>query len=279
METDKLQKKSKIMRIMKPGITYILLLMMINALIYSPSQAQEIPFEAKIYISGNDTLSYRILYPDNFKPRKKYPLVLFLHGAGERGNDNKKQLVHGSSLFLREDIRKSHPAIVIFPQCPQSTYWSNVRFEYDTAGRRKFIYTHGEEPTKAMKALISFVNDLKSQKYIDKQRMYLGGLSMGGMGTFELLSRMPDTFVAAFPICGGGHPASVTAYSDKASLWIFHGEEDAVVPVGLSVEMYEALKKASAEVKLTLYPGVNHNSWDNAFAEPELLPWLFKHKK
>ncbi|MCC5931376.1 MAG: prolyl oligopeptidase family serine peptidase [Cyclobacteriaceae bacterium] len=252
---------------------------MFNVLNFNTLQAQVSGFEAKTYISGSDTLLYRILYPENFKPGKKYPLVLFLHGAGERGNDNKKQLVHGSSLFLREDIRKNHPAIVIFPQCPQSSYWSNVRFEYDSAGHRKFVYTKGEAPTSAMKALMSFVEDLTSQRYIDQQRMYLGGLSMGGMGTFELLSRMPDTFVAAFPICGGGHTATVSAYASNTALWIFHGEEDAVVPADFSREMYQALKTAGAEVALTLYPGVNHNSWDNAFAEPDLLPWLFKYKK
>lgn len=260
-------------------IASILIFMVMNALIYSPLQAQETAFEAKIFIYGNDTLPYRILYPENFNPRKKYPLVLVLHGAGERGSDNQKQLVHGSYLFLKDNIRKDFPAVVIFPQCPQSSYWSNVRFEYDSVGRRKFVYTHGEEPTKAMNALMSFVKDLKSRRYINQQRMYIGGLSMGGMGTFEFLSRMPDTFVAAFPICGGGHPAGTSAYAGKTSLWIFHGEDDAVVPVDLSIEMYEALKAAGADVKLTLYPGVNHNSWDNAFAEPELLPWLFKHTK
>ena len=102
---------------------------------------------------------------------------------------------------------------------------------------------------------------------------------MGGMGTFELLRREPNTFAAAFPICGGGHPAIARKFARKVPLWVFHGEKDSVVPVEKSRIMAEAIEKAGGDVKLTIYPGVDHNSWVNAFDEPELLPWLFSHEK
>ena len=121
--------------------------------------------------------------------------------------------------------------------------------------------------------------DFIEKKYsIDPTRRYVGGLSMGGMGTFELVARNPDYFAAAFPICGGGNPD----WSDllkTTPFWIFHGEDDGVVSVDFSRKMHEALSAEKASVRLTIYPEVNHNSWDNAFAEPDLMHWLFSNKR
>ncbi len=114
---------------------------------------------------------------------------------------------------------------------------------------------------------------------VDKKKVYIGGLSMGGMGTFELLWRKPNFFAAAFPICGGGDPQKVTVYGKKFPIWIFHGDKDQSVLVSNSRLMYNELKAARAKVKYTEYPGVGHNSWDNAFKEPELLPWLFSQRR
>lgn len=230
------------------------------------------------YIKGTDTLPYRLLLPKNYDPKKEYALVLFLHGAGERGNDNEAQLMHGWKLFLREDVREKYPAIVVFPQCPANNWWSNVQFRYDSITRKRtFDFQKGGEPTTAMKLLVGLLDDLEDKYKLDDDRYYVGGLSMGGMGTFELVRRKPKTFAAAFPICGGANPATAKKLK-RTSWWIFHGVKDDVVPASLSEQMADALKTVRADVRLTLYPEANHNSWDPAFAEKDLLPWLFSRK-
>jgi len=237
-------------------------------------------YERKLFISNGDSLPYRILYPENFDPAKKYPLVMILHGAGERGNNNKSQLVYGAKLFLEPENRQKFPAIVVFPQCPKDSYWSNVNIVSDEKGKRTFHYLQkAGTPTKAMHALLGLLKEFEKSGVIDKKRMYIGGLSMGGMGTFELLRREPRKFAAAFPICGGGHPDGAKRYAKRVPMWVFHGEVDGVVPVEKSKVMVDAVQKAGGNVKFTVYPGVNHNSWDYAFKEPDLLPWLFSHKK
>lgn len=228
---------------------------------------------------GKNILPYRILYPENFEKAKNYPVVLMLHGSGERGNDNELQLTHGAALFVDSAVRKKFPAVVIFPQCPAEDFWSNVNRETIVNDRRQYVFRDGGEPTPAMKMLIAFIDDLIKKPYIDQKRLYVGGLSMGGMGTFELLSRRPHLFAAAFPICGGGHPNTVKPYAKEVSLWVFHGEQDDVVPVRHSEVMVNALKKAGADVRFTVYPEVKHESWEKAFAEPDLLPWLFSNKR
>jgi predicted peptidase len=235
-------------------------------------------YQKHLYISGNDTLPYRLLLPENYDPAKKYPLIYFLHGAGERGNDNEKQLTHGAKLFLREEVRKNYPAIVVFPQCAEKSFWSNVDFKVDSSGQRNFFFPAGGEPTIAMKLARELVNQLLEKYPVDKKRVYVGGLSMGGMGTFEIVRRNPKLFAAAIPICGGGNPSTAEQLK-KTNWWVFHGGKDNVVPPSLSEIMVEALKKEKAKVKFTLYPEANHNSWDSAFAEPDLLPWLFSQKK
>jgi predicted peptidase len=234
-------------------------------------------FDKGSFIDGKDSISYRILFPENFDPKQKYPVLFFLHGSGERGSDNEKQLVNGGKLFLRADIRKQFPAIVIFPQCAESSFWSNVNMEKDTAGKTVFDFPKGGKPTLAMKALLGMVKNILEKPYADHEQIYVGGLSMGGMGTYELLRRKPNTFAAAFAICGGDNVANVNKYK-KVPLWIFHGGKDDVVPPVLSTTVANQLKIIGKEVKITLYPDDNHNSWDSAFAEPQLLPWLFSHR-
>ncbi len=127
-------------------------------------------------------MPYRILLPKNYNASKKYPFILMLHGAGERGNDNETQLVHGASLFLKKDNRESYPAIVVFPQCAQDDYWSNVSIEIDNKGERIFNYPIQGKPTKAMELLEKLTKYIIEEYSIDKNRIYVGGLSMGGYG-------------------------------------------------------------------------------------------------
>lgn len=230
-------------------------------------------------INGSDTLPYRILMPENYNPAKKYPVILFLHGAGERGNDNEKQLVHGSKLFLTDSIRKKYPAIVIFPQCSEKSFWSSAAFKYDSiTKKRSFEFSATAEPTTAMTLLLRLTDKIEKQYHLKKTQVYVMGLSMGGMGTFELASRKPGYFAAAIPICGGGAAETAPVLS-AVKWWVFHGGKDDVVLPVYSEIMVDALKKAGASVKYTLYPDANHNSWDPAFAEPSLLSWLFSQSK
>jgi len=242
------------------------------------AQAQDLTkYEKKIFIKGKDTIPYRILYPENFDQTKKYPVLFFLHGRGESGNDNEKQLSHGAKLFLAPDFRKNHPAIVVFPQCSTDSYWANVIIK-TVDGKRTFNFRKGGKPTKAMRAATALVDEITAANFTDQKRVYLAGLSMGGMGTYELLRRKPKTFAAAFAICGGDHVANVKRYK-KVPLWIFHGEKDDVVPFSHSLTVVNQLKVLGYTPKFTLYPEANHNSWDSAFAEPQLLPWLFSNYK
>ncbi|MGB5818113.1 MAG: dienelactone hydrolase family protein [Saonia sp.] len=234
-------------------------------------------YKKEIFSKGKYRMPYRILYPEGYNADKAYPLILVLHGSGERGNDNELQLTHGADMFLGDTVRKKFPAIVVFPQCPENSYWSNVN-KKEVDGVFGFAFSKGEKPTSAMVTLQKLVKYLKGTYKLDAKRMYVGGLSMGGMGTFELVYRNPKTYAAAFPICGGAHPDTAPKLTGP-NWWIFHGDADGVVNYMHSQKMFEALKKSGAEAKFSLYPDVTHNSWDNAFAEPELLPWLFTNTR
>lgn len=259
----------------KQKLTFSLILLFFGL----SSMAQELDkYEIGSFVKGKDSINYRVLLPEHFDDTKKYPIVFFLHGSGERGSDNQAQLAHGAKLFLKEENRKQFPAIVIFPQCGLDSYWSNVSIVSSEKNKREFNFQEKGKPTKAMQALVGLVNSYLQKKYVDKQQVYVAGLSMGGMGTYELLRRKPRTFAAAFSICGGDNVANVQKYKNTP-LWIFHGEKDDIVPVVLSTRIADQLKVLGKPVKLTLYPEANHNSWDNAFAEPNLLPWLFSNKR
>lgn len=234
-------------------------------------------FEPASYMINGNTLPYQVMFPENYNSAQQYPLIIFLHGAGERGNDNTKQLTHGKD-FLIDNFRAKYPAIVIAPQCPSESYWSNVE-KHSVSGNTKFEFGASETATQPMQTLISLIDNWRKSGHVDTTQVYVGGLSMGGMGTYELLWRMPNTFAAAFPICGGANPEKIAHNTQKTPLWIFHGEIDSVVPASFSRNIYSALMSAGSEVKYTEYPGVNHNSWDNVFQEKHLASWLFNHKK
>lgn len=230
-------------------------------------------FEKRVFSQENDFLPYRILLPKDYDPDKKYPLLLFLHGSGERGNDNEKQLTHGAELFLRDSIRDKYPAIVVFPQCAEKSSWARIRIQGEWENR-SFVFYKKAEPTKEMVLLEGLIAELKIRYGINKNQMYVGGLSMGGFGTFELVNRNPGMFSAAFPICGGANP-NIAGRLKKVDWWVFHGGADDVVPPRYSTQMVEALRAKRVNVKYSLYPAVKHNSWDYAFKEPTLIPWIF----
>lgn len=252
---------------------YFLLLCTLS---YSLTFGQD--YEAKIFEYQGDSLPYRILLPRDYNSENIYPLIIVLHGAGERGNDNEAQLFHGSRLFQSEQFRAKYPAIVVFPQCPKDSYWASVKRDYEVSLEKKYTYANSLTKNSQLEMVEALLAFLENNYHIDASRRYVGGLSMGGMGTFELVSRNAEYFAAAFPICGGANP-NWAPLLKKTPLWIFHGEKDDVVWVEHSKRMYRALREIDAQVKLTLYPEVKHDSWHNAFADPDLMQWLFSCQK
>lgn len=235
---------------------------------------QEIYAKNTFVSSLGDTLLYRSLAPLNQKTGKKYPLVLFMHGAGERGNDNEKQLTHGAQLFLNPYNRDRYPAFVIFPQCPENAFWSYSQTPRYQDGVMPSQLRETPEITAVMELLRKYV----ASGQVDTKRIYVMGLSMGGMATFDLAVRYPDFFAAAVPICGA---VDVSRFTQKPSIKfrIFHGDSDPTVPVACSRAAYRRLTELGAKAAYTEFPGVGHNSWNPAFSTPYFLSWLFRQHR
>ena len=229
-------------------------------------------YEPREYVSTSKvSLRYRMLKPLGYQPGKKYPLVLFLHGAGERGDDNQVTLVHAASDFADEQRRKQYPCYVVIPQCPEQKKWSEVDWSKDSSELPK-------EPSSSMQAIKELLDEMVDSAGVDPNRMYITGLSMGGYGTWDAIARYPDFFAAAAPVCGGGDPATVKTFA-KLPIWCFHGANDSVVKVIRSQEMVNALKAVGSSVQYTEYPGVEHDSWTATYSNPALYEWMFAQQK
>ena len=263
------------MRLNLKNITFIVLTLFLLSALKLSAQHQEY-YSQEHFVSGNDTLNYRMMLPKNFEASHQYPVVLFLHGAGERGSDNTKQLTHGSEFFYK--TRDSFPAIVIFPQCPQNDYWAKVAVDGSTKPL-SLNFPIDSATTKSMTLVMQLLDDMLAKPYVSKNQVYVGGLSMGGMGTFEILYRKPEVFAAAFAICGAGNPETTAVYAKTVPMWIFHGAKDNVVDPQQSVTMVSSILKYGGTPNFSLFAKDNHNSWDSAFAEPELISWLFSNSK
>jgi predicted peptidase len=246
---------------------FIFLITMVLSVAASAQHNTRQGFDKLLYINEKDTLPYRLLRPENLQAKNKFPLVIFLHGAGERGNDNEVHIKHIASLFLDPQKRKQFPCFVLAPQCPTQIMWA----AHDRDGSRLVMR---KKPTVPMTMVIELIEKIESEFPIDASRIYVTGLSMGGYGTWDLIARFPDRFAAAVPICGGGDPATAPSVS-HLPLWAFHGALDRVVVPRLSRVMIRALQDAGGVPGYTEYPDVGHNSWDNAYTDPYLLPWMF----
>ena len=204
---------------------------------------------------------YVLFVPDGYKADgdKAYPVILFLHGSGETGDDGKKQSGTGLGPAIRNEEKagKHFPFFVVFPQSQERTWKADSK-----------------DGQRAIAILDAVEKDYK----IDEKRQYLTGLSMGGFGTWSLAEKYPDRWAAIVPVCGGGNPADVKAIKD-IPCWVFHGEADKTVNVEKGRQMVAALKEAGGKPKFTEYPGVGHNSWDKAYATPELYEWLLEQHK
>ena len=256
---------------MKKHLVFLVMFWSLLGLTYGQTE-----FEKKVYVTAsNDSLNYRLLRPEIEQEGEKYPLVLFLHGAGERGSDNEKQLFHGSQMWLNPVNRENYPAFVLFPQCPESAYWAYtdrpVSFEPDQMPSDVPL-------SPVFRTLKELIDTYLVMPQVDKQRVYVIGLSMGAMGTYDMAIRYPEIFAAAIPICGTVNPTRLSAAKD-VKFRIFHGDADTVVPVSGSRQAYKALKAAGADVEYIEFPGVTHGSWNPAFTQPDFMSWLFSQKK
>lgn len=250
-----------------------LLSLALACLAFTFAQAQPSRFSAERYLNGKgDTLNYRLLWPDANR-LQRYPLVIFLHGSGERGSDNEKQLKWGVQNFATDQMMIAHPAFVIAPQCPANQSWANVDRK---KGSRELKLN--PQPSKPMQLLTELIRQFVQKNQVDTTRIYITGLSMGGYGTFDILERNPHLFAAAVPVCGAGDTTRAASIA-HVPMWIFHGAEDPTVDPLCSKDMQEALLKAGAHPGLTLYPAVGHFSWLGVYSDPLMIDWLFRQHK
>ncbi len=204
-------------------------------------------------VSYSVNLNYLLYLPPGYDQQEKWPLVLFLHGIGERGDD----LSRVESIGLAHNIAEGEdfPFIAISPQCPLPHVWPELTVE-----------------------LNSLLDDIIANYAVDTSRIYLTGLSMGGYGTWYMAARFPERFAAIAPICGGG-AWWVPEKLQNMPAWVFHGDADPVVPLHHSSDMVNALRELGNDVRFTVYPGVTHNSWTQTYQNPELYAWLLSHQK
>lgn len=197
-------------------------------------------------------LPYLLYLPEN-AGKKKLPLVMFLHGAGERGDNLDLVKIHGIPKLIAQG--KEFPFIAVSPQCPLESWWTK---ELD-----------------ALKGLLEYI--IKTHN-VDTKRVYLTGLSMGGMGTWQFAGTHPEYFAAIAPICGGGE-WQIARSLGKIPVWAFHGDKDDVVPLEESSRMVKIVKQAGGTAKLTVYKGVGHDSWTKTYNNPKFYEWLLSHSR
>ncbi len=216
--------------------------------------------EYREIVTRTNQLRYLLYLPADYEANAgpKWPLVLFLHGAGERGSDLQKVAVHGPPKLVSQG--RQFPFILVSPQCPAGQVWDES-------------------------ALVGLVDSIQARYRVDPARMYVTGLSMGGYGTWLLAQKHPGRFAAVAPVCGGGDrirsllPSQVDALK-TLGVWAFHGAKDNVVPLSESERMVEAFKRIGVEdIQLTVYPEANHDSWTATYDNPVLYEWLLKHHR
>jgi len=196
-------------------------------------------------------LRYLVYLPKKYKQAEPAPLLLFLHGSGESGDDLELVKIHGPPKLIAAG--KDFPLIVVSPQCPKGKMWEPIE-------------------------LMALLDEIERLYKVDQNRVYVTGLSMGGFGTWRLAAYAPDRFAAIAPICGGGETHWVRKLR-TVPVWAFHGAKDSGVPVERSQTMIDALKKAGANPKLTIYPDAEHDSWTQTYENPELYQWLLEQKR
>lgn len=241
------------------------------------ASAQPSKFSAQQYMDEEgDTLNYQIAFPD-FSGSQTYPLVIFLHGGGERGNDNVAQLKWGVQNFVTDEAMKTYKAIVLAPQVPdkEGARWSNFEGSFRETGDPLQL---GDEPAKPLKMTMEVVDQLIENFAVDTDRIYITGMSMGGFGTWDAIARWPDRFAAAIPVCGGGAPSTAGNIA-HIPIWATHGADDPTVPAEMSRQMIHAIQEAGGRPGYTEYPEVGHFSWLQTYDDEYMMAWLFSQRK
>ena len=223
---------------------------------------------AKTHTSAGATLLYREYRPAATKP---LPLVIFLHGAGERGTNNVAQVKHGVGDLIRHSREKNQPILLLAPQCPPERKWVEVDWSAPT-------HATPASPSSPAGLLLEVVDALVKEKAVDPSRIYLTGLSMGGYGTWDLLTRRPNFFAAGLPICGGGDETRAGLIT-HVPLRVVHGDQDTAVPVARSRNMVEALRKAGGKPIYQEIAGAGHDVWTVTYRNPEIFDWLMEQKR
>ena len=219
---------------------------------------EELRGTVRTTVSHSYALDYLLYLPEEYgrPPGVRYPLVLFLHGKGQRGSNVDEVKAHAVESL--NHFQERYDYVLLAPQCPMDTWW-----------------------VEQLDALDALLDDICGSYRVDLSRIYLTGLSMGGFGSWHYAVRHPDRFAAVVPICGGGShwhgfPEKVAAIKD-VPVWTFHGADDPVVPVESTQQMVDALEAAGGNVRFTIYPGVQHDSWTRTYADPDLYLWMFRH--
>lgn len=220
------------------------------------------------------TRKYRLLRPEKIESGKRYPLIVFLHGAGERGDDNRQQLTYLPTWMLEPQRRAEFNAFLLAPQCPKDRLWAPLI-------RGEQIDDNPPElpPPDELKLVERMIERELAEQPIDVDRVYLTGLSMGGFGSWRLAADRPELFAAVAPICGGGQPRRAPDLAGLP-LWVFHGDRDNVIHPQQSRAMVEAVQAAGGNVQYTEFEGVTHDSWTPAYiGSPDLLRWMFAQRR
>lgn len=230
--------------------------------------------EAHVYTNqSGQTLPYRLFVPQDYDPKQQYPLLLSFHGAGSRGSDNLKQLRPWVAGWLDAGVQKKHPCIILMPQCPSGKQW------VDTPWTNGSYSCTAVPISKSMTLAKELLDKIVKEKSIDRSRIYVMGASMGGYGTWNFVMRYPKLIAAAVPICGGGDP-SMAHVLKNIPIWAFHGDQDKTVPPSGSQDMVDAIHKVGGnKIELTIYEGVQHDSYTRAWKSPKLVEWVFRQKK
>jgi len=256
----------------KTKVIPVFVLILLAGFAFSPQQLRTIEQREKILAAEvfkntrGESLPYRLFTPHNYDQKKKYPLVVYLHGGGGRGNDNRQQIDGGNGylidFFTGDETQVRYPSFIVAPQSPGEGW---IKDDLIT-------------PTRYLQLVYEMILVLERTYNIDEARVYVAGQSMGGFGTFAIISEYPGTFAAGVALCGGGDQSKVARLT-KVPVWVFHGARDESVPVERSRTIVAGIRNAGGKVRYTEYPDIGHIIWPSVVKETELLPWLFTQRK
>jgi predicted esterase len=260
--------------IMPQSMKKLILIFLSSVLIWSLAfcTSKTDVFQKHTYINRKgERLPYRLLTPQKTGKGKKYPLVIFFHGAGERGNDNESQLVNGVQLFSNPQNRKNFPCYMLVPQCPKGARWVETDWHLDS-------HIMPDTSSFPMRMCLALMDSIVKNNPIDTCRFYVTGVSMGGFATWDLIQRFPNKFAAAAPICGGADETKASLIKD-VPVWAMHGGQDKVVKTIRSRHIIEALKAVGGRPNYTEFPALGHNAWDSAYHDDRVIKWMFGKRK